>query len=78
MQPNGFWQRSATKAAIAMMATAWLPVVVAFCTLKTPPPGDIEYAIRLSFDAVLIALGVARWAAPSAPLPPPPSEDQPK
>ncbi len=75
MQPNGFWHRSATKAAIAMIATAWTPVVVAFCTLKNPLTSDIEYAIRSSFEALLIALGVARWAAPSAPLPPPPPED---
>jgi thiazole synthase ThiGH ThiG subunit len=71
MEANGFWQRSATKAAIAMIATAWLPVVVSFATLKDPLPTDVEYAIRLSFDAILIACGVARWAAPSAPMPPP-------
>ncbi len=71
MEPNGFWHRSATKAAIAMIATAWTPVVVAFCTLKNPLTSDVEYAIRSSFEAILIALGVARWAAPSAPLPPP-------
>ena len=72
METNGFWQRSATKAAIAMIATAWTPVVVAFVTLRDPLVSDIEYAIRTSIEAGLIALGVARWAAPSAPLPPPP------
>lgn len=71
MEPNGFWQRSATKAAIAMIATAWTPVVVAFATLKDPLPSDVEYAIRSSCEAILIALGIARWVAPSAPLPPP-------
>ena len=71
MDPNGFWQRSATKAAIAMIATAWTPVVVAFATFKDPLPSDVEYAIRSSCEAILIALGIARWAAPSAPLPPP-------
>lgn len=72
MEANGFWQRSATKAAVATIAFAWMPVIVAFATLKDPYTGDVEFAIRTTFEVGLAAFGVTRWAAPSAPLPPPP------
>jgi hypothetical protein len=71
VEPNGFWQRSATKAAVAMIAFAWMPVIVAIATLKDASPGDVEFAIRTTLEAGLAAFGVTRWAAPSAPLPPP-------
>lgn len=71
MNPNGFWQRSAVKAAVATTVFAWMPVVVAYATLKSPLASDIEYAIRGTLESWLAAFGIVRWGAPSQPIPPP-------
>lgn len=75
-EPKGFWGRSATKAAIALTAFAWLPLLTKWGTLQSASTHDIEYAIRATMEAWLAALGIVRFGTPSMPMPPPP--EQPK
>ena len=76
---KGFWQRSATKTAIALTVFGWMPLLTKWATLAMPSASEVEYAIKVTMEAWLAAFGITRMGAPSytAPLPPP-TPDGPK